>query len=230
MAAEFITQELLLVLAFLIPGFVGVKVMFAILTAFYPALRYREQSADLVTVSVLSTVGSALTYLLYAATVKTGPGVHLGAITKFTDILGNLTIAEFLIMLIAALFLALALAAVIGSLVIVLALAFAIAVYPFNYQVAGKPLPYFSRRRFTTILFDFKDDLEESISDDRRWAVLQAAKRRRTVRLHLTTGRMVEGRLDKDMEALTAIHVLNRNGTTIIPIAQVEFVEILKRP
>jgi len=224
MALTALTEEILFILAFFIPGYVGVKIILGMITAFYPGFRYQIKRLDTTAILVASVIVSAAVYLVQV--VSSARSGMDSTIPSFSTAVTNLTVKDFFVMVLWSAALAFALAIIILS-VLTFLIAFVTLLNFFaGFQMPGKKLKYWSFNRLMRVRNKMSDELEETFSDGRYWALLQASKKRCKVRLILVSGQDIEGRVDSELSELQVIKLHNKKSNTYVAFEDIRYIEL----
>ena len=203
---ELISKDVLFVLLFLIPGYVGFITLLSFLNQFFPAFRYRIDTVGTFPTIVWSIIWSSVTFLV------------LFNITSYAQLMNDMNIAQILITIVLSICVAEIISIVIWLIPILILTLIVIK------QIFGK-----NKKPFFEIMWSIyvaKRKYYGFLADKLYLDILLAAQDNNDVRIHLNDQNLIEGKIQKTND----ISVLNiKDGQKLITIRlkDIKYVEVI---
>lgn len=204
---EFLTRDALLILIFLIPGYLGFNTFVLFMVVFFRAFKYRWENLSYLTIIVVSILWSSLTFTFFN-------------ISSYNELIDNLSVKNMFLSIIIAVAIAEIISFSILATLLFSHITISIVRFIFYYKPEGKNYKYFSPKRLKAIFKNFPFD--DFFSDLRYKEIIRAWRDTKKITLILKDGRTVSGVIEKNKDTKYKLRELRVKDKSIIHIVSLK--------
>jgi hypothetical protein len=218
---EFISKDILFVIIFLIPGYLGFESVIYFFTSLFPAFKYRYgNNIGAMTTIVVSILWSSFTFWIFFS------------IPNFNQMIESLDMSKMIVMIVISILIAEIIS--IGgwllfyiSMIILTSVAFLL-----RYKPKNKKFKYWSKERFKAIWKENENSLP--FIDKMYLEILEAIKNKNKVKIHLKNKDAIVGIIQiyttygKRYIDISEFIVKDNKKITVIRLKDIDYIEINK--